>query len=38
LKREKCLYHPGMKCPAPEEPCVFAAVGRPERNEEVAQR
>jgi hypothetical protein len=37
LKREKCLYHPGMKCPAPEEPCVFAAVGRPERNE-VAQR
>ena len=22
-KKRKCLYHPAMQCPTPEEPCIF---------------
>ncbi|HVP27055.1 MAG TPA: hypothetical protein VMT26_05250 [Candidatus Bathyarchaeia archaeon] len=22
-KKRKCLYHPAMECPTPNEPCVF---------------
>ena len=29
MKREKCLFHPAMKCPTPEEPCVFVGLGEP---------
>jgi hypothetical protein len=36
MKREKCLYHPGLKCPAPEEPCVFAGIREPKGKEESA--
>jgi hypothetical protein len=26
-KRRKCLYHPAMECPTPNDPCIFGRRG-----------
>jgi hypothetical protein len=25
-KKRKCLYHPAMDCPTPNEPCIFVLI------------
>lgn len=25
-RKKKCLYHPAMECPTPDEPCIFTLI------------
>jgi hypothetical protein len=25
-KKRKCLYHPAMECPTPDETCIFVSI------------
>jgi len=27
-KKRKCLYHPAMDCPTPDETCIFVLIER----------
>jgi hypothetical protein len=31
-KGRKCLYHPAMDCPTPEETCIFVSIERMNRD------
>jgi hypothetical protein len=29
VKKRKCLNHPAMECPSPNEPCIFTKTDKP---------
>jgi hypothetical protein len=31
-KRRKCLYHPAMDCPNPDETCIFVSIEKMNRD------
>jgi hypothetical protein len=31
MGRRKCLHHPAMKCPTPDEPCIFTRTEKPKK-------
>jgi len=31
MRRRKCLHHPAMECPTPDEPCIFTRTEKPKK-------